>query len=101
MLHKNSHAIFAQYTKLTIEILRKMLYSISIPQLTNNLFSFPPFKTNILNGTPGRELFSVFFYLLFTGKQKILVGDRAYHLGYFSDRTAERLMQELRQYIEE
>ena len=35
------------------------------------------------------------------GKQKILVGDRAYHLGYFGDRTAERLMQELRQYIEE
>lgn len=34
------------------------------------------------------------------GKQKILVGDRAYHLGYFGDRTAERLMQELRQYIE-
>ncbi len=35
------------------------------------------------------------------GKQKILVGDRAYHLGYFGDRTAECLMQELRQYIEE
>lgn len=55
--------LIATSTKLAIAFLTKMLYHINIPQLTNNLFSFPSVQCFKLSRTLPTEIYNLGHFL--------------------------------------